>query len=118
MKKTAIRTIPDMNLKTAIVAALLVASLGVGTTPSLAEQGIAWQSLSQEEQTVLRKHQRDWPNMSRQEQTRLLRGARKYLDLPPEKREAVESKRDQYRQMSPKEREQLRKRYSKQKDNR
>lgn len=118
MKKTANRTIHDMNLKNAIVAALLAASLGVGTTPLLAEQGIAWQSLSQEEQTVLRKHQRDWPNMSRQEQTHLLQGARKYLALPPEKREAVKSKRDQYRKMSPKEREQLRERYSKQKNDR
>jgi hypothetical protein len=104
-----------MKLKTAIVAALLAISLGTGTAPAYADQGIAWQSLNQDEQTVLRKHQRDWPNKSRQEQARLLQGARKYLALPPEKRKAVENKRDQYRNMSPEEREQLRKKYSKQK---
>jgi hypothetical protein len=115
MKTTANRTTRDMSLKTVIIAVLLTVSLGVGTAPVYADQGIAWQSLSQDEQTVLRKHQRDWPNKSRQEQTHLLQGARKYLALPPEKRKAVENKRDQYRDMSPEEREQLRKQYSKQK---
>ncbi len=115
MKTRANRTIHDMNLKTAIFTALLAASIGVGAAPAYADQGIPWQTLSQDEQMVLRKQQRDWPNKSPQEQARLLQGARKYLELPPEKRKAVERKRDQYRDMSPAEREQLRKRYSKQK---
>ena len=117
MKSTASRTIPEMALKT-ISAALLAISLGTGSMPAGADQGIPWQSLSKDEQSVLRKHQRNWPDKSRGEQSRLLQGARKYLDLPPEKRKAVERKRDQYQRMSPEEREKLRKKYSKQKKHR
>lgn len=117
MKSTASRTIPEMTMK-AISAALLAISLGTGSMPAGADQGIPWHSLSKDEQSVLRKHQRNWPDKSRGEQGRLLQGARKYLDLPPEKRKAVERKRDQYQRMSPEEREKLRKKYSKQKKRR
>jgi hypothetical protein len=103
-----------MNLRI-VIAALLALSLGVGTVPAYADQGIPWHSLSQGEQTVLRKHQSTWPGKSPGEQTRLLQAARKYLELPADKRKAVEHKRDQYQRMSPAEREQLRKQYSKQK---
>ncbi len=114
MTTTATRTIHDMKLRT-VSAALLAISLGVGTVQAYADQGIPWHSLSQAEQTVLRKHRHDWPDKSPGEQTRLLQGARKYLELPPDKRKTVEHKRDQYQRMSPAEREQLRKQYSKQK---
>ncbi|MDH3980674.1 MAG: DUF3106 domain-containing protein [Gammaproteobacteria bacterium] len=106
-----------MNLRT-VIAALLAVSLGASTVPAYADQGIPWRSLSQDEQTVLRKHQHNWPDKSPGEQARLLRGARKYLELPADKREAVEHKRDQYQRMSPAERERLRKKYSKQKKQR
>lgn len=118
MKTPATRTAPEMSLKNLIASTLLSVSLGVASAAAFADQGISWHSLSRDEQSILRKHQRDWPNKSRQEQTRLLQGARKYLDLPQDKRQAVERKRDQYQRMSPQERERLRRKYSKQKQHR
>ena len=117
MNKAANRTMADMTLKT-VLAALLAIALGAGSLAAGADQGIPWNSLSQDEQSVLRKHQRNWPDKSREEQRRLQKGARKYLELPPEKRRAVERKRDQYQRMSPAEREKLRRKYSKQKKSR
>ena len=115
MKTSVTPTAREMKLKTLIAAALLSVSLGTGSASAYADQGIAWQSLSRDEQAVLRKHQRDWPDKSRAEQTRLLEGARKYLELPQDKRKAVERKHEQYQRMSPEEREQLRKKYRNQK---
>jgi len=109
----ATRTAPEMRRPGILGAALLAIALLAGTAPARAERSIPWNSLSQDEQSVLRKHQRDWQNMNGQEQGRLLQGARKYLELPPNKREAVERKRDQYRRMSPDERERLRRKYQK-----
>lgn len=107
-----------MKLPRTAAVTLLVAALGTGAMPAHAEQGIPWNSLSQDEQETLHKHRKDWPNKSRQEQTRLLRGARKYMELPADKRREVERKRDQYRSMPPEERERLREKYSRQKKDR
>jgi len=112
----ATRTAPDRLRRGLLAALLLTGTLLAGAGPA-AQAGpqIPWNSLSKDEQAVLRKHQRDWSDMDGQEQERLRKGARKYLDLPQNKREAVERKRDQYRQMSPDERERLRRKYQKEK---
>ena len=111
----AIRTAPDRHRRRLLVALLLTGVLLATVDPAQAGAQIPWNSLSKDEQALLRKHQRDWSDMDGQEQERLRKGARKYLDLPQNKREAVERKRDQYRQMSPDERDRLRRKYQKEK---
>ncbi len=113
--KTLIPTIPEVPRRSLLTSMLLAAALTLAVTPTHAESGIAWQSLSKQEQSVLMKHRADWSSLSPARQQKLRNGARKYLQLPPDKRKAVESKHSQYEKMSPREREKLREKYSRQK---
>ena len=113
--KTLDRTKPEFPRKSLLASMLLAATLILTAIPAHAEPGVAWGSLSKEEQSVLSKHRADWSSLSPAQQQKLRKGARSYLQLPPEKRKAVERKHSQYEKMSPQEREKLREKYSRQK---
>jgi hypothetical protein len=81
---------------------------------STRNEGIPWNSLSNNEQSVLKDHRRNWTSYSPAEQNKLRQGADRYLNLPPQERDAVRRKQQQYKNMSPQEREQLREKYRKQ----
>jgi len=114
--KKVIRTIPEISPRSLLASTLLAAVLALAASPAHSDADIPWQSLSKDEQSVLRKHSADWSNLSPERQRKLRNGARQYLQLPPEKREAVERKHSQYEKMSPQEREKLRDKYSRQKN--
>jgi hypothetical protein len=82
----------------------------------LADAGIPWNTLSPEEQDILKKHRRNWTGYPENEQYRLRDGARRYMRLTPKERDRLERKQKQYREMSPAERKQLRDRYHRQKE--
>lgn len=84
----------------------------------LVDVGIPWNTLSPEEQDILKKHRRDWTGYPENEQNRLRDGARRYMRLSPNERDRLERKQKQYREMTPAERKQLRDRYHKQKKHR
>ena len=84
----------------------------------LLEAGIPWNTLSPEEQDILKKHHRNWTGYPTSEQNRLRVGARHYLNLSPNERDKVKRKQNQYREMTPAERKQLRDKYHKQKKHR
>jgi hypothetical protein len=83
-------------------------------SPSTRNGGIPWNSLSNNEKTVLKDHRRSWTSYSPAEQNKLRQGANRYLNLPPQERDAVKRKQQQYKNMSPQERKQLREKYRKQ----
>jgi len=81
---------------------------------STRNEGIPWNSLSSNEQSVLKDHRRNWTSYSPAEQNKLRQGADRYLNLPPQERDAVKRKQQQFKNMSPQERKQLREKYRKQ----
>lgn len=98
----------------------MVLSADSGHTPAISpfillETGIPWNTLSAEEQDILKKHRRNWTGYPSSEQNRLRDGARHYLKLSPNERDKVQRKQKQYREMTPAERKQLRDKYHKQK---
>lgn len=112
--KTLTRTIPDIPRRSLLAGILLAAMLVLPAPPVRSDQGIPWQSLSKDEQSILVKHRSNWSSLSPDQQRKLLKGAHQYLQLPPEKRKAVERKHSQYERMSPQEREKLREKYKRQ----
>ena len=116
--KTRSPTIPELLRRTGLASMPLAVMLAISATPAQSAQGIPWQDLSREEQSVLAKQRPEWSSLSPERQQKLLNGARRYLQLPPDKRKAVERKFSQYEKMSPGERKKLRDKYNRQKQTR
>ncbi len=75
-----------------------------------------WNSLSEQEQTLLKKYRRDWNSYSPEQKARLREGVERYQNLSPAERQDVERERDRYETMSPQERRDLRDKYNRSRD--
>lgn len=75
-----------------------------------------WDSLSEQEQTLLKKYRRDWNSYSPEQKAQLREGVKRYQKLSPAERQDVERERNRYETMSPQERRELRDQYNRSRD--
>ncbi len=75
-----------------------------------------WNSLSEQEQTLLKKYRHDWNSYSPKQKAQLREGVKRYQKLSPAERQDVERERERYETMSPQERRALRDKYDRSRD--
>jgi hypothetical protein len=75
-----------------------------------------WNSLSAQEQKLLKQHRRKWDSYSPEQKARLRKGVKRYQNLSPEERQDAERGRERYETMSPEERRNLREKYDRSRD--
>ena len=86
-----------------IVIALLGMIFACPGAPA-ADDPIAWNQLSPEEQQVLQPFGEKWQQLSPEQQRRLQKGARRWATLTPEERGRVRERLQRWKQMSPQQR--------------
>lgn len=76
----------------------------------VADNGIGWQDLSNEQQETLAPLRDRWGDLPADRQERLSRGANKWREMDPQQRERARDNLQRYQQLSPDERAQAKER--------
>ncbi|MES2636855.1 MAG: DUF3106 domain-containing protein [Pseudomonadota bacterium] len=77
---------------------------------SVADNGIEWQDLSNEQQQTLAPLRGRWGELPAERQERLSKGANKWHEMDPQQRERARDNLQRYQQLSPNERAQAKER--------
>lgn len=98
------------------LAALLLAILILTSGPARADErpaatGVAWEQLTPEQQTVLRRFEPRWAALPPARQSRLAAGTARWSAMPPDERAKVRKNFHRFRQMSPEQRHKMRQRW-------
>ena len=80
-----------------------------GDSPPAAPQ--SWQSLSPQQQQVLKGFQGKWDSLPPEKQQSLAKGSQRWLSMTPEQRGGAEQRFRQWRELPPEQRQQLRQRW-------
>ncbi len=115
---------PDIRIRTRLLGLALLGALGTAPAtqagPALVpygvlvpppESGTPWESLSPEEQRLLRQHAPNWRRYPSDYRQRLRDGVNRYEQMSPEERRAVRSRAQQFENLNPAEKRRLCDRY-------
>ena len=78
------------------IAMLLFAGLA-----NAQDEGVAWESLSEQQQRVLSSFSDNWDSLDAARQTRLAKGADRWSDMTPQQRNAAQNRFKQWRGLEP-----------------
>lgn len=82
-----------------------------GAVNSGVSQGIPWDSLSSEEQSLLAPFADNWVSLPAERQQRLRKGIKRWSQLSPEQRVIIKERFTRWQQLPPEERQRVRRRF-------
>lgn len=98
-----------LNTRAYLLALGLLMSAALLPSTAKAE-GVAWESLSSQQQETLADIKDSWNDLPPHRQERLSKGADKWATMDPEQREQVKQKLNRYKNLSPEEKTRVKER--------